>query len=69
MENENIINANFDIPYYIFDAIVKYYESSKDGVYNQSKWEEVKLLLNLAVLNNRITTDQLNFIIETFHRG
>lgn len=69
MKTKTIINANFDIPYYIFEAIVGYYESLKDGVYDKCKWEEVKILLNMSVLNNQITTEQSDYIKETFHRG
>ena len=32
------------------------------------KWENIKALLNLAVINNRITREQKYILIERFNR-
>jgi len=65
MEN---INQEFDIPYYIFEEIVEYIELTSKGYCKSMKWENIKLLLRLAQLNERLTKKQVNFIIEKYSR-
>lgn len=62
------INTNFDIPYYIFEEIVEYIELKSDGSYKTSKWENILLLLNTAVMNKKLTYEQAEYIKKTFCR-
>lgn len=65
MEN---INKNFNIPYYIFEEIIEYIELTAMGKCKTMKWENIKSLLNLAVINNRLTKSQAEYLKETFCR-
>lgn len=62
------INADFDIPHYIFDEIVEYIEQTAHGRCRCMKWENIKALLGLAVANHRLTEQQAEFLIETYCR-
>ena len=62
------INEDFNIPYYIFEEIVEYVELTAKGHYKCMKWENIKALLRLAKVNNRLTEEQVNYIIENFNR-
>lgn len=62
------INKDFNIPYYIFEEIVEYIELTAQGHCKCMKWENIKSLLRLAKVNNRLTEQQVNFIIENFNR-
>ena len=50
----NEINKEFYIPYYIFEEIVEYVELRKQGYCKTMKWENIKALLRLAQVNNRL---------------
>ena len=52
------LNKEFNIPYYIFEEITDYIELTAKGYSKCMKWENIKSLLNLAVVNNRITKEQ-----------
>jgi hypothetical protein len=65
MEN---INKNFDIPYYIFEEITEYIELTAMGNCKTMKWENITSLLNLAVINNRLTEQQAIYLKQTFCR-
>ncbi len=65
MEN---INKNFDIPYYIFEQITEYIELTAIGKCKTMKWENITSLLNLAVINNRLTEQQAVYLKQTFCR-
>ena len=62
------INEDFNIPFYIFEEIVEYIEQSAKGYSKSMKWENIKALLRLAVVNNRITEKQVDYIINTYCR-
>lgn len=62
------INKGFNVPYYIFEEIVEYIELTAQGHCKCMKWENIKALLGLAKVNNRLTEEQVNFIIENFNR-
>lgn len=64
----NEINNEFDIPFYIFEEITEYIELTAKGHCKCMKWENIKTLLNLAKVNNRLTEQQVNFIIEKYCR-
>lgn len=61
-------NEDFNVPYYIFEEIVEYVELTAQGHCKCMKWENIKSLLRLAEVNNRLTEQQVNFIIENFNR-
>lgn len=62
------INKDFNVPYYIFEEIVEYIELTKQGYSKSMKWENIKALLRLAKVNNRLSNEQVNFIIEKYNR-
>lgn len=65
MEN---INKNFDVPYYIFEEITEYIELTAMGNCKTMKWKNITSLLNLAVINNRLTEQQAIYLKQTFCR-
>ncbi len=62
------INKDFNVPYYIFEEIVEYIELTAQGHCKCMKWQNIKSLLGLAKVNNALTQEQVNFIIETYCR-
>jgi len=64
MENKLL---NFDVPQYITEEIEQYTKDCKDGKSRCMKWENIKSLIGLAVINNRITTEQGKYLKETFY--
>lgn len=62
------INEDFDIPYYIFEEIVQYVEETAKGRCRCMKWDNIKSLLKLAQVNNRLTEQQVEHIIKTYSR-
>ena len=62
------INKDFNIPYYIFEEIIEYIELTAKGKCKTMKWENIKSLLNLAVINNKLTNEQARYLKETFCR-
>lgn len=61
-------NDDFLIPFYIFEEIVEYVELTAKGHCKCMKWENIKSLLNLAVLSNRLSKHQADFLKEKFCR-
>lgn len=64
----NLINEEFNIPYYIFEEIIEYIELTAKGHCKCMKWENIKSLLNLAVINNRITERQSELLQKRYCR-
>ena len=62
------INKEFNIPYYIFDEIVNYIELSAKGDCKCMKWENIQALINLAVVNNRLSKEQAEYMKTAFCR-
>ena len=62
------INEEFAVPYYIFEEIVEYVELTAEGYSKCMKWNNIKTLLRLAVVNNRITEEQAYFLEKKFSR-
>lgn len=62
------INADFNIPYYIFEEIIEYIEQTAQGRCRCMKWENIKLLLKLAQVNNKLSEQQVEFLIEKYCR-
>lgn len=61
-------NKEFNVPYYIFEEIVEYIELTAKGNCKTMKWENIKVLLNMAKINNRLTEQQVQLIIDKFSR-
>lgn len=62
------INSDFNIPYYIVEEIVDYIELTNQGYCKSMKWENIKALLRLAKVNDKLSNEQVSFIIDTFNR-
>ncbi len=62
------INKEFDVPYYIFEEIVNYVELTAHGKNKSMKWENIKMLLGLAKVNDRLTSEQVEFLINKYNR-
>lgn len=52
----------FCVPYYIFEEIVDYVELTAKGYSKCMKWENIKLLLKLAVIKDKLTNEQAQFL-------
>lgn len=59
---------NFEIPKYIEDEIIEYTEQTAMGKCRCMKWENIRALLKLAVVNGRLTREQVKYIEEKFGR-
>lgn len=62
------INTDFNVPYYIVEEIVDYIELTSKGYCKTMKWENIKALLRLAKVNNRLSNEQVDFLIEKYNR-
>lgn len=62
------LNIDFCIPYYIVEELLEYIELTAKGYCKSMKWENIKALLRLAKVNNRLTEEQVEYIIEKFNR-
>ncbi len=61
-------NKDFSVPYYIFEEITEYIELTAKGYCKCMKWENIRALLRLAVVNNNITEEQAKFLEKEFCR-
>lgn len=61
-------NNDFFIPYYIFEEIVEYIEDTAKGNPRTSKWDNIKALLNLAVINDSLSKNEAEFLKNEFNR-
>lgn len=59
---------NFEVPKYIAEEIIEYIEQTAQGRCRCMKWENIRVLLRLALVNNRITREQVIYIEKTFCR-
>ena len=62
------INEEFAVPYYIFEEIVEYVELTAKGYSKYMKWNNIKALLKLAVVNNRLTEKQAQFLENKYRK-
>lgn len=62
------INKDFSVPFYIVDDLIFYIEETSKGRCKSMKWENIKSLLRLAVVNDRLTEQQVKYIINTYCR-
>lgn len=62
------LNKEFNVPYYIFEEIIDYVELTAKGYCKCMKWENIKSLLRLAVVNDRLTEQHAQFLEKEFCR-
>lgn len=62
------IKKDFNVPIYIVEELVDYIELTAQGHCKCMKWENIKKLLKLAQVNDRLSNEQVNFIINTYCR-
>lgn len=62
------MKKDFSVPMYIVDELIFYVEETAKGHCKSMKWENIKSLLKLAQINNRLTQEQVNFILDTYCR-
>lgn len=53
-----VYKENSNVPYYILEEIIEYVELTKKGYSKCMKWQNIRALLRLAVINNRLTKRQ-----------
>lgn len=61
MENDEI-NIDFNIPYYIFEEIIEYIELNAQGKKNPMKWANIEALMCCARINKRLSKKQIEII-------
>ena len=62
------LNKEFDVPYYIFEELIDYVEQTAKGYSKCTKWENIRALLRLAIVNERLTRQQAEFLEKEFCR-
>ncbi len=62
------LNKEFNVPYYIFEEIIEYVELTAKGYSKCMKWKNIRALLRLAVVNDRLTEEQASFLEKEFCR-
>lgn len=62
------MNKDFNVPYYIFEEIVEYVELTAKGHCKCMKWENIKALLRLPKVNNILSNEQVELIINKYNR-
>ena len=64
MEQET---ENIQIPQYIKEEIEEYIELTENGKNKCMKWDNIRALLRLAVINKRITNEQAKIIEDKYY--
>lgn len=54
--------VDFNVPHYITEEIEQYTNDCKNGNFRCMKWENIKSLIGLAVISNRITKEQGEYL-------
>lgn len=62
------IKKDFNVPIYIVDELINYIELTAKGHCKCMKWENIKALLRLAQVNDRLSEQQVKHIINTYCR-
>ena len=63
-----ITNPNFDIPFYILEQIAEYLELTAKGYKEPRRFEKLKMSLNMAKMNGRLSQEQVDLIMEKYNR-
>lgn len=61
-------NKEFTVPFYIVDELIFYIEETAKGHCKISRWNNIKALLNCAKVNNKLTEQQVKYIIDNYCR-
>lgn len=56
------------IPNYIKEELEDYIKQTELGKSKMMKWNNIKSLLGLAKINNRLNSEQVKYIIEKYNR-
>lgn len=56
------INEEFNVPFYVVEEIIEYLKEQINGINRQSKLNNINSLIALAVVNNRLTSQQATTI-------
>lgn len=56
------MDDNFDIPFYIFEEFMRYYNKNKSIIV----WDNLVSLLNLAKINDKLTQKQVDYLKENY---
>ena len=62
------LNKDFSVPMYIVDELIFYIEETAKGRCKCMKWDNIQALLRLAKVNDRLTEQQVDYIIKTYFR-
>lgn len=62
LRNEQFMDNDFDIPHYIFEELIRYYNKNKSPVV----WDNLVSLLNLAKVNGRLSQEQVDYLKNTY---
>lgn len=62
------INPDFNIPFYLFEEITEYIEQTANGRCRSMKWENIKRLIRLAVVNGNLSEQQADFLVKNYSR-
>ena len=68
MAEEKVINPEYNIPYYIFEELMNYIEATAKSGKDPIMWDNIKSLLGLAVINERLTREQADNLIAKYCR-
>lgn len=61
-------NEDFTILFYIVEEIISYIEETVLGRCKCMEWDNIKSLLRLAQVNNKLTNTKVQYIMDTYCR-
>lgn len=61
------INIDYEVPKYILEEIEEYTQETKEGRCRVMKWENIKGLMRLAIINNRLTKEQVQILENKYY--
>jgi len=62
------VNKDLNVPMYIVEELVDYLELTAKVYSKCMKWENIKSLLKLAQVNNRLSEQHVKYIIDNYCR-
>lgn len=65
MEN---INIDYEVPRYILEEIEEYIEETEKGRCRVMKWENIRGLMRLAIVNDRLTEEQAQILQSKYYK-
>lgn len=61
-----IIDEEFKVPEYICQEIIEYKSMNEEGYSKTMKLESLRILLNVAVVNKRLTKEQAKYLLDKY---